>query len=86
MEPSSAARAPTVAGAGPDLPVRCLSPAQELLITRLLFAGAQVAWAEAQEERTGLLSLQVSTGAPWSSQVQMHIPTSSAHPSLKPQC
>lgn len=45
MEPSSVAGAPTVASTGPDLPVYCLSPAQRPLITRLLFAGAQVAWA-----------------------------------------
>lgn len=47
MEPSSVAGAPTVASTGPDLPVYCLSPAQKPLITRLLCAGAQVAWAQA---------------------------------------
>lgn len=36
-----------MASAGPDLPMYCLSPAQKPLITCLLFAGAQVAWAQA---------------------------------------
>lgn len=47
MEAGSGAGAPTVASTGPDLPVYCLSPAQKPLITCLLFAGAQVAWAGA---------------------------------------
>lgn len=68
MEPGPAAPgcggcgAPTAAGTGPDLPVRHLGPAQEPLITRLLFAGAQVACAGLSQNQGRECSLPLLAG------------------------